>query len=376
YKAGALRHGLASADGELIAIFDADFLPAPSFLRATVGPFADPGVGVVQTRWGFTDPARSLLTRVQALVIDTHFGIEQAGRNALGCFINFNGSAGVWRAAAIADAGGWLEETLTEDLDISYRAQLGGWRFVYLDDVRVPTELPQDLRSFRLQQYRWIKGVAQNAFRFASPVVRAPIPQRTKVHAIAQLFESCLYLVTLGVPLLSATIVLLAPPGLIRDAAAFPPIFLAGGLLMAIGYVRYVRDTLPAASVRQALGRWLAFFLVQMALSTHNTVAVLSGLTRSGGEFVRTPKRGDDPEHVSYVPPGLDRITAIELLVWLFLVTVLTLGASRGLLPLQWLALVMLGGITALLAASLRHALRITPVGFGKADNVQLPHSG
>jgi hypothetical protein len=158
YKAGALQEGLRTAQGRLIAIFDADFIPDEDFLLATVAQFSNPKVGMVQTRWGHVNEAENLLTRLQAFGLDTHFTVEQTGRFAGGFFLNFNGTAGVWRKSCIEEAGGWQADTLTEDLDLSYRAQLKGWQFAYLEGVVSPAELPSFLRAYRLQQYRWTKG--------------------------------------------------------------------------------------------------------------------------------------------------------------------------------------------------------------------------
>ena len=184
FKAGALAAGLERTGGELIAVFDADFVPGPEFLKAAVPYFADPRVGMVQGRWEHLNRDYSLLTRVQALLLDGHFVIEHAARNRAGCFFNFNGTAGVWRRAAIAAAGGWRHDTLTEDLDLSYRAQLAGWRFVYLPDLSVPAELPVDVGGFKSQQYRWAKGSIQTARKLLGRVLAAPLPLRVKARGL------------------------------------------------------------------------------------------------------------------------------------------------------------------------------------------------
>jgi cellulose synthase/poly-beta-1,6-N-acetylglucosamine synthase-like glycosyltransferase len=161
YKAGALEAGLRTARGEFVAVFDADFVPQADFLRKTIPYFVDSQVGVVQARWGHLNQSYSLLTRVQAVMLDGHFVLEHGGRNRSGCFFNFNGTAGVWRRAAIADAGGWQHDTLTEDLDLSYRAQLRGWRFLFLPDLVTPAEVPVEMNAFKSQQHRWAKGSIQ-----------------------------------------------------------------------------------------------------------------------------------------------------------------------------------------------------------------------
>jgi cellulose synthase/poly-beta-1,6-N-acetylglucosamine synthase-like glycosyltransferase len=176
FKAGALKAGLDRARGNFLAVFDADFTPEPSFLKETLPSFAESDVGMVQARWGHLNRGYSLLTRVQAIFLDGHFAIEHAARNGSGRFFNFNGTAGVWRRQAILDAGGWHHDTLTEDLDLSYRAQLAGWRFVFLPHTLAPAELPVDVNAFKRQQHRWAKGSVQTARKLLGPLLRASLP--------------------------------------------------------------------------------------------------------------------------------------------------------------------------------------------------------
>ncbi|HEV3052032.1 MAG TPA: glycosyltransferase, partial [Longimicrobium sp.] len=203
FKAGALAHGLAQARGELIAVFDADFVPAPDFLHRAVPPFADPRVGAVQARWDHLNREQSAITRIQAFLLDLHFGLEQPARDRGGLFLNFNGTAGVWRRSAIAAAGGWSAATLTEDIDLSYRAQLAGWKLVYLDAYPCPGELPADMSGLRSQQYRWIKGGAQNARLHLARVARSGFPFRVRHHAAQHLLAGSAYVAILGALLLS-----------------------------------------------------------------------------------------------------------------------------------------------------------------------------
>jgi cellulose synthase/poly-beta-1,6-N-acetylglucosamine synthase-like glycosyltransferase len=193
YKAGALQEGLKSATGEFVAVFDADFLPNPDWLHRTIHHFTDPGVGVVQTRWTYTNRDYSLLTKVQALLLDGHFVIEHNARFQEGLFFNFNGTAGLLRKSMIDDAGGWQHDTLTEDSDLSYRAQIKGWRFVYLPAVEAPSELPVEMFSFQVQQSRWAKGLTQCALKLLPTVLRAPLGWRRKVEAIAHLAPNISY---------------------------------------------------------------------------------------------------------------------------------------------------------------------------------------
>ena len=204
YKAGALKEGLKTAKGEYIAIFDADFLPKKNWLLNTIPYFKDKEIGVVQTRWGHINRDYSLLTRVQAFALDAHFTLEQVGRNSKGHFINFNGTAGVWRKECILDAGNWEGDTLTEDLDLSYRAQLKDWKFKYLEEVETPAELPVVISAARSQQFRWNKGGAENFQKMALRVLRKDsIPFKTKVHSILHLLNSTMFLNILIVAVLS-----------------------------------------------------------------------------------------------------------------------------------------------------------------------------
>jgi len=183
FKAGALAHGLECAQGEFVAIFDADFLPNPDFLKRAMHFFTDTQVGVVQLRWGYLNRTESLLTRGQAVLLDGHFVIEHTARDRSGCFFNFNGTAGIWRKSTIAEAGGWQGDTLTEDLDLSYRAQLSGAKFVYLLDDEVPSELPGEVDAFKSQQHRWTKGAIQVLRKLHRQIWTSPLPRRVKVEA-------------------------------------------------------------------------------------------------------------------------------------------------------------------------------------------------
>ncbi|MFT5103620.1 MAG: cellulose synthase/poly-beta-1,6-N-acetylglucosamine synthase-like glycosyltransferase, partial [Candidatus Latescibacterota bacterium] len=204
FKAGALKEGLKTAKGEFIAIFDADFLPQKDWLLRTIPYFKDPEIGVVQTRWGHINKDYSILTRVQAFALDAHFTLEQVGRNSKGHFINFNGTAGVWRHECILDAGNWEGDTLTEDLDLSYRAQLKNWKFKYLEEVETPAELPVVISAARSQQFRWNKGGAENFRKMLGRVWKNKnIPFKTKLHGTLHLLNSTMFLNILIVAILS-----------------------------------------------------------------------------------------------------------------------------------------------------------------------------
>ncbi|HNC95859.1 MAG TPA: glycosyltransferase, partial [Myxococcota bacterium] len=207
YKAGALQAGLASARGELIAIFDADFVPAPDFLQRMVPSFTDPAVGMVQARWGHLNEPASALTRAQALMLDGHFVVEHTARFRAGLWFHFNGTAGLWRRRCVEAAGGWSADTLTEDLDLSYRAQLAGWKFVYRVEEVVPAELPDSLSAFCTQQSRWARGSMQTLRKLLFPLLRSSAPLKNRVEAILHLCANLAWPLGLGVALLLPAVV-------------------------------------------------------------------------------------------------------------------------------------------------------------------------
>lgn len=347
YKAGALEAGLEVARGEFVAMFDADFLPTPDFLLRALPSFDDPLVAVVQGRWGHANRLFSLLTRLQALMLDVHFCVEQLGRNTLECFFNFNGSGGIWRVAAIRSAGGWTAETLAEDLSLSYRAQLRGWRFVYRDDLVVPSELPTDLRSLRSQQFRWMKGQAQNARALLPVIVRARLGLRVKVHACAHLLQGALYPVILAETALAVAVAALVANDRVGTWALFSPALLAFVLLAPIYYLPFRR--VQGRGAHTFLAQYVPFLVLATGLTVHNCVAVISGFLSRGGEFARTPKGGlrrTVTGRSAYVAGGVAGIAYLELAVWGALATVLVWAAASGFLYLLWLHFLMLSGLT------------------------------
>ena len=288
FKAGALAAGLSEARGDLIAIFDADFVPGPDFLRRTAPAFDDPSLGMVQARWDHANRADSLLTRAQAVLLDGHFLVEQEARFRSGCFFNFNGTAGVWRRRAIEEAGGWQFDTLTEDLDLSYRAQLAGWRFALMTDLAVPADLPGRVNDFKSQQHRWARGTAQTMRKLLRRVMRGAVGPRVKLAATAHLTSGFCYplLVVLGLLLLPAILLRRESPHLLLWVDA--PLFLLGTAAVAGCYAAGQRRAgQPGSRV------WLDVPLamsVGIGLSLHNSAAVAAGLFRRGGVFARTPK--------------------------------------------------------------------------------------
>ena len=291
FKAGALAAGLRCAKGELIAVFDADFVPSPDFLLRSVPAFADPRVGMVQARWEHLNRDCSLLTRVQAILLDAHFVLEHGARHRAGCFFNFNGTAGVWRRVAIESAGGWHHDTLTEDLDLSYRAQLAGWRFRFLPDLAAPAELPVEMNAFKIQQHRWAKGSVQTCRKLLPAVLRAKLPGRTKLEAVLHLTANFNY------PLMTALALVMVPALFIRAAVDGSGLLLVELPLFGAATLSVVN--FYALSQRELRADWLArlkYIPVLMALgiglSVNNTRAVLGALSARRGDFARTPKYG------------------------------------------------------------------------------------
>jgi hypothetical protein len=283
FKAGALAAGTAQAKGDLIAIFDADFMPEPDFLRRVVPHLTDPSVGCVQTRWGHVNRDYSLLTRAQALGIDGHFVVQQTARSRAGLFLNFNGTAGIWRRACIEDADGWRADTLTEDLELSYRAQLRGWRIVYLPDVVVPAELPAQISAFKRQQARWAQGSMQTAIKMMGPLFRSAQPLRVKLEGALHLtgyavHPLMLMLILLTIPMsFSRSWVVVGLPWLMITAAGPPLLYIASQM---------AKD--------QGGGHRLLFLplltVLGMGLSLSNSSAVARAVLGIQHEFQRTPK--------------------------------------------------------------------------------------
>ena len=290
FKAGALQYGLREAHGEFITIFDADFLPGPDFLRKSVAAF-EPNIGVVQTRWGHINRDYSMLTRLQAFGLDAHFTVEQGGRSHANSFINFNGTAGTWRKSCILDAGGWSDDTLTEDLDLSYRAQLKGWKFRYLEECVAPAELPVIMPAIKSQQYRWNKGAAETARKNLGKVLRADLPFTTKFHALFHLLNSAVFVSLLVAGILSVPVLF------VRQAhPEWNMLFYAGTVFLlgffSIGYFYWTsaRATAGPHPAKYFFRYFPAFLVVSMGLSLHNGIAVLEGLLGRKTPFLRTPK--------------------------------------------------------------------------------------
>lgn len=294
FKAGALKEGLEIAKGEFIAIFDADFLPSPNWLKRTIPHFKDERIGVVQTRWGHINRNYSLLTKIQAFALDAHFTLEQVGRNSKGHFINFNGTAGVWRRQCILDAGNWEGDTLTEDLDLSYRAQLNNWKFKYLENVETPAELPVVISAARSQQFRWNKGGAENFRKMLWPVLKSDnISFKTKVHGLLHLLNSTMFLSVFTVAILSIPMLYIKNEYThLRSYFYFMSFFVLSTLIFFVCYWFMYRQIYGSGFKKffNYIGMFFTFFSIAMGFSLHNSIAVLEGHLGKRSEFVRTPK--------------------------------------------------------------------------------------
>ncbi|MCB0476843.1 MAG: glycosyltransferase [Crocinitomicaceae bacterium] len=294
YKAGALKEGLASAKGELIAIFDADFLPDSDFLIKTVGCFQDPKIGVVQTRWGFINREYSILTSLQTLALDAHFTLEQTARNQYHHFINFNGTGGVWRKQCILDGGNWSPETLTEDLDLSYRSQFKGWKFKYLEEIETPSELPVNIFALKKQQFRWNKGGAQNLRKHLFQILsNKRMRLSDRIHGILHLMNSSVYIFVLFALIASFPVAMITRENSeLRDYFQFSWIFLGlNFLLMYVYWIGFSRThKVNWKSFPLFLPKFFMFLFLSFGLTIHNTLAVLEGWMGIQSGFVRTPK--------------------------------------------------------------------------------------
>lgn len=294
FKAGALKEGLEIAKGEIIAIFDSDFLPEKDWLKRTVPYFKDKAIGVVQTRWGHINRNYSILTRIQAFALDAHFTLEQTGRNSKGHFINFNGTAGLWRKACIIDAGNWEGDTLTEDLDLSYRAQLKNWKFKYLEHVETPAELPIVISAARSQQFRWNKGGAENFKKMFSRVISSQnISAKTKVHGLLHLLNSTMFLNVLIVGVLSIPMLYIKNEyAHLRPYFYVMSFFVMSTIIFFICYWFMYKNIYGGGfkNFIRYIGMFFVFFSIAMGFSLHNSIAVLEGHWGKKSEFVRTPK--------------------------------------------------------------------------------------
>jgi len=335
FKAGALSYGMKIAKGEFIAIFDADFMPKPDFLEQTIPFFQDEKIGVVQTRWQHINEDYSILTQMQAFGLDAHFTVEQTGRSSGGHFINFNGTGGVWRKTCIEDAGGWSADTLTEDLDLSYRAQLKGWKFKYLENVGSPSELPAAMNALKNQQFRWTKGAAEctrkNLIRVFN---KKGIPLGTKLHAMFHLMNSFIFICILSMAILSVPLFYIRQNfpeyDLLFDYAAM---FIVCVFIVMIFYwvAHSSKEENKWEYLKEFFWKFPFFLSVSMGMSLHNGVAVLEGLIGKKSPFIRTPKFNlqtatDQWKGNKYLASGINLITILEGIFMLYFISGIALS--------------------------------------------------
>ncbi|MBP9704087.1 MAG: glycosyltransferase [Chitinophagales bacterium] len=348
FKAGALQEGLQYAKGEFICIFDADFIPYADFLQRTLPYFDDAKIGVVQTRWEHINKDYSILTKIQAFALDLHFTIEQTGRSAAGYFINFNGTAGIWRKTTINDAGGWMSDTLTEDLDLSYRAQLKGWKFKYVESIASPAELPTDMNAVKSQQFRWNKGGAETAKKIGRTVLNSELPLKVKLNAIVHLFNTTNYIFIFFTGLLSVPLLFVKNIYIEFNYFKYASIFLLGSFSIAFAYYISIRQAFETKQQtwKAFLTRFPIFLAITMGLSLHNAWAVLRGWTGHKSAFIRTPKfnimkSNDLWNNKKYISRKITAITYLEGLFCMYFITGIVMAfyyEDYGLLPFHILS--------------------------------------
>lgn len=288
FKAGALKYGLERAKGDFVAIFDADFIPHKDFLKKTLSFFTDEKVGLVQTRWEHLNGDYSILTKAQALALDGHFVIEQTVRNKAGFFINFNGTGGIWRKSCIEDAGNWHADTLTEDLDLSYRAQLKGWRFVFLKDFTSPAELPSEINALKSQQFRWTKGAVETAKKILPLVWKSDIPLRVKLQSTFHLTNNLVFPFILLAAILNVPLIFIKNSGSHEAYFAIMSIFVLAFISSFLFYMYAQKDI--RTDWRKKIVLFPLFMAGSMGFAVNNSRAVIEGLLNRKSEFVRTPK--------------------------------------------------------------------------------------
>jgi cellulose synthase/poly-beta-1,6-N-acetylglucosamine synthase-like glycosyltransferase len=329
FKAGALKEGLITAKGEFIVIFDADFVPKSDWLYKTIPYFKNQKVGVVQTRWAHINRDYSVLTRIQALALDAHFTLEQVGRNSQKHCINFNGTAGAWRKSCIIDAGNWESDTLTEDLDLSYRAQLKKWEFVYLENVETPAELPAVISAMRSQQFRWNKGGAENFRKMAFRVLNSKnLFLKTKLHGLLHLLNSSMFLCVFIMAILSVPVLIIKNQFIhlkvYFDIMAF---FVITTVIFFICYWFAYKNIHGGgfSNFIKFIGLFFTFYTIVMGFSFQNSIAVLEGLLGKKSDFVRTPKFNiealkDKWKENSYLSKTISKNTIVEGLLAIYFI--------------------------------------------------------
>lgn len=360
YKAGALKAGLEVAEGEFIAIFDADFVPYPDFLKRTVPHFSNPEIGMVQTRWEHLNEDYSFLTKAQALALDGHFVLEQQVRNKAGFFMNFNGTAGVWRKECIYDAGNWQADTLTEDLDLSYRAQLKGWKFRFLNDVTSPAELPADINALKTQQFRWTKGAVETGKKMLPKVFKADLPLKVKLECFVHLSSNIVFPFIILVAILNVPIVMIK-----NTVVGFDTYYSLMSVFVLASIATFLFYSFSQRAIhldwRNRLLLFPVFLAGSMGLAVNNTKAVFEGLVGIKSGFARTPKEGiigNSPikRNIKYKQKKIKLTVVLEIILALYFIAGIAVSLvymELAAIPFQILFLLGFGTIGWI---SLRHA--------------------
>ncbi|PJA95458.1 MAG: glycosyl transferase family 2 [Ignavibacteriales bacterium CG_4_9_14_3_um_filter_34_10] len=319
FKAGALKEGLKTAKGKYVAIFDADFVPKPDFLKSTLCYFTDDKVGLVQSRWEHLNENFSILTKIQALALNGHFVIEQTVRNKAGFFINFNGTGGIWKKECIEDAGNWNADTLTEDLDLSFRAQLRGWKFIFLRDITTPAELPAEINSLKAQQFRWTKGAVETGKKLLPMVWKSDQPMRIKLQSTFHLSNNIVFPFVLIAGILNVPLIFIKNSGPYDMIFNFMSVFVLAFISSFLFYLNAQKDV--HVDWRKRIALFPLFMAGSMGFAYNNSRAVIEGLLSRKSEFVRTPKykiveKNDKFENTSYFKKSkIDTSTYVELLL-------------------------------------------------------------
>ena len=366
YKAGALKYGLEITEGEFIAVFDADFLPKSDFLYKTIPHFLEnEKVGVVQTRWEHINKDYSILTKIQAFGLDAHFTVEQVGRNVKNHFINFNGTAGIWRKSCIEDAGNWQADTLTEDLDLSYRAQLKGWEFVYKENLGCPSELPATMNALKSQQHRWNKGAAENVRKNLGKVLRSGMSLSSKFYATFHLLNSTVFISVLLLALMSVPLLFIKQvygeeyKELFKYASSFILSFLILFVFYGIAFKRVHKE--EKVSFIKFIRTFPVFLSLSMGLSLHNALAVIEGYRGKKSAFVRTPKfnilsKKDKWVKNKYRIKKVNKLTFVEILLFFYFLLGLGVGIHLNDYGLFFLHIMLAFGFGTVSFYSLKHA--------------------
>jgi cellulose synthase/poly-beta-1,6-N-acetylglucosamine synthase-like glycosyltransferase len=373
FKAGALAYGLEISKGEFVAVFDADFIPHSDFLKKTVPYFRDRNIGVVQTRWEHMNKGYSFLTQMQALALDGHFVVEQMGRNMSGHFMNFNGTAGLWRRVCIEDAGGWAADTLTEDLDLSYRAQLKGWEFKYLGDVTTPAELPVAMNAFKSQQFRWTKGAAECAVKNLPRVLKSKnVGFFDKLHAVSHLLNSGIFICILFLSIASVPLVYLQLQYQGQEDMFFNKILqyaAIGSLNMVMVTIffwfsyEHTRGGFSLRNMAAFIVKFPLFISLSLGMALHNAMAAFEGYIGKKSPFVRTPKFNLEEigklkgwKKNKYVSKGVGLTAKMELMMALFFLTTIIISVYYGVYGMLPFHILLCCGYSIISGYSFAHA--------------------